>query len=207
MSAKRTALVITGWWVSGGVQTTPQAVAKYPICYNRGIDWIASRCVAEPLARLFLLENHMNQSIVNKYFEALEALLTAGTTYAKAVKALIPEFAKASPEEKDAIRNRVAQVIGKMYGVKPKVMEKGINKGLLGFDAHGSKAESNARDFMRDNFKITKKVVGKSPTKKVSAKVDEAEELLKQLYSLSKKDQARFDVLYTNDKKAKARAK
>jgi hypothetical protein len=207
LSAKRTALVILGWWVSGGVQTTPQAVAKYPICYNRGIDWIASRCVAEPLARLFLLENQMNQSIVNNYFKALEALLSAGATYAQALHELKAEYDKAKPAEQTEIRNRVAQVIGKKYGVKPKIMEKGINKGLLGFNAHGSKEESNARDFMRDNFAITKKVVGKKPTTKVSAKVDEAEELLKQLYSLSKKDQARFDVLYTNDKKAKARAK
>jgi hypothetical protein len=134
----------------------------------------------------------MNQSIVNKYFEALEALLLAGTTYAKAVKALIPEFAKASPEEKDAIRNRVAQVIGKKYGVKPKIMEKGINKGLLGFDAHGSKAESNARDFMRDNFSITKVVVGKKPTTKVSKKVDKVEVALELVESMTKAEQDKF---------------
>ena len=135
----------------------------------------------------------MNQAIVNKYFVALEALLTAGTTYAQAVKALIPEYNKASPEDKKAIRNRVAQVIGKKYGVKPKIMEKGINKGLLGFDAHGSKAESNARDFMKDNFVVTKKVVGKSPTKKaVSKKVDKVEQALELVESLSKAEQAVF---------------
>jgi hypothetical protein len=144
---------------------------------------------------------HMNATIVNNYFASLEKLLKAGTEYAKAVKSLIPEYAKASPEEKDAIRNRVAQVIGKMYGVKPKIMERGSNKGLLGFDQYGSKAESSARAFMRDNFKVTAKKKA-TATPKVSPKVDEAEALLKQLYSLSKKDQARFDVLYTNDKKA-----
>jgi hypothetical protein len=135
----------------------------------------------------------MNQAIVNKYFVALEALLTAGTTYAQAVKALIPEYNKASPEDKKAIRNRVAQVIGKKYGVKPKIMEKGSNKGLLGFDAHGSKAESNARDFMRDNFVVTKKVVGKSPTKKlVVKKVDLVEQALELVESLTKAQQAVF---------------
>ena len=134
----------------------------------------------------------MNQAIVNQYFKALEALLLAGTTYAKAVKALIPEYNKASPEDRDAIRNRVAQVIGKMYGVKPKVMEKGINKGLLGFDAHGSKAESNARDFMRDNFVITKVVVGKKPTTKTSTKVDRVEQALALVESLSKAEQQKF---------------
>jgi hypothetical protein len=134
----------------------------------------------------------MNQAIVNQYFKALEALLLAGTTYAKAVKALIPEYNKASPEDRDAIRNRVAQVIGKMYGVKPKVMEKGINKGLLGFNAHGSKAESNARDFMRDNFVITKVVVGKKPTTKTSTKVDRVEQALALVESLSKAEQQKF---------------
>ena len=134
----------------------------------------------------------MNATIVNQYFKALEALLTAGTTYAQAIKALVPEYKKASPEEKDAIRNRVAQVVGKKYGVKPKLMEKGINKGLLGFDAHGSKAESNARDFMRDNFKIEKVVVGKKPTTKISPKVDKVEQALALVESLSKAEQAKF---------------
>jgi hypothetical protein len=134
----------------------------------------------------------MNATIVNQYFKALEALLTAGTTYAQAVKALIPEYNKASPEEKDAIRNRVAQVIGKKYGVKPKLMEKGINKGLLGFDAHGSRAESNARDFMRDNFKVTKVVKGGSKKAVVSKQVDRVEQALALVESLSKAEQAKF---------------
>ena len=134
----------------------------------------------------------MNATIVNNYFKALEALLIAGANYAQAIKALIPEYNKASPEDKDAIRNRVAQFIGKKYGVKPKVMEKGINKGLLGFNAHGSKAESNARDFMRDNFSITKVVVGKKPTTKVSKKVDKVEQALALVESLTKAEQAKF---------------
>jgi hypothetical protein len=132
----------------------------------------------------------MNATIVNNYFKALEALLLAGTTYAKAVKALIPEYNKASPEEKDAIRNRVAQVIGKKYGVKPKVMEKGSNKGLLGFDQHGTTAEKNARAFMKDNFNTTPKK--KASTPKVSKKIDLVEEALALVESLTKAQQAVF---------------
>jgi predicted transcriptional regulator len=134
----------------------------------------------------------MNASIVNKYFVALEALLTAGTTYAQAVKALIPEFAKASPEEKNAIRNRVAELIGKKYGVKPKIMEKGENKGLLGFDQHGSKAESSARTFMKDNFKITKKKKGSATSSTTRKKVDKVEQALALVESLTKAEQAKF---------------
>jgi predicted transcriptional regulator len=134
----------------------------------------------------------MNATIVNNYFKALEALLTAGTTYAQAVKALIPEYNKASDEDKKAIRNRVAQVVGKKYGVKPKIMEKGVNKGLLGFDAHGSKAESNARDFMRDNFNTTPKKKASATSSTVSKKVDKVEQALALVESLSKAEQVKF---------------
>ena len=134
----------------------------------------------------------MNATIVSSYFNALEALLLAGTTYAKAVKALIPEYNKANDEDKKAIRNRVAQVIGKKYGVKPKLMEKGINKGVLGFDQHGSEAESSARAFMRNNFKVTKVVKGGKKTTKVSPKVDKVEQALVLVESLSKAEQAKF---------------
>jgi predicted transcriptional regulator len=134
----------------------------------------------------------MNASIVNKYFVALEALLTAGTTYAQAVKALIPEYAKASLEEKNAIRNRVAELIGKKYGVKPKIMEKGDNKGLLGFDQHGSKAESSARTFMKDNFKITKKKKASATSSTTRKKVDKVEQALALVESLTKAEQAKF---------------
>lgn len=134
----------------------------------------------------------MNATIVNNYFKALEALLTAGTTYAQAVKALIPEYAKANDEDKKAIRNRVAQVIGKKYGVKPKLMEKGSNKGLLGFDQHGSTAEANARAFMRDNFKVTAKKKASATSSTVSKKVDKVEQALVLVESLSKTEQAIF---------------
>jgi hypothetical protein len=134
----------------------------------------------------------MNATIVNNYFKALEALLTAGTTYAQAVKALIPEYAKANDEDKKAIRNRVAQVIGKKYGVKPKLMEKGSNKGLLGFDQHGSKAESSARAFMRDNFKVTPKKKATATSSTVSKKVDKVEQALALVESLTKAEQAKF---------------
>jgi hypothetical protein len=133
----------------------------------------------------------MNATIVNNYFASLEALLKAGTDYAKAVKALIPEWRKASPEERNVIRNRVAEVIGKKYGVKPKLMEKGSSKGLLGFDQHGSTAESSARAFMRNNFKVTP-TKKKGSTPKVRAKVDPVEQALELVESLSKAQQDKF---------------
>jgi hypothetical protein len=150
----------------------------------------------------------MNQSVITQFFSSLEKFLTAGTEYGLALKKLAPLYNKAKPAEQIEIRNRVVQLVGKKYGAKPIMLEAGAYKGSLGFDSRGDDAQRKARAFLRNNFNV-KVVVDKSstPKAKVSAQVDEAEALLKQLYSLSKKVQARFDVLYTNDKKAKARAK
>ena len=150
----------------------------------------------------------MNQSVITQFFSSLEKFITAGTEYGLALKRLAPLYNKAKPAEQIEIRNRVVQLVGKKYGAKPIMLEAGAYKGSLGFDSRGDDAQRKARAFLRNNFNV-KVVVDKSstPKAKVSAQVDEAEALLKQLYSLSKKVQARFDVLYTNDKKAKARAK
>jgi hypothetical protein len=151
--------------------------------------------------------NATNQVVVSKFFSSLEKFITAGTEYGLALQKLAPLYNKAKPAEQIEIRNRVVQLVGKKYGAKPTMLEAGAYKGSLGFDSRGDDAQRKARAFLRNNFNV-KVVVDKSSTQpKVSAQIDEAEALLKQLYSLSKKDQARFDVLYTNDKKAKARAK
>ena len=134
----------------------------------------------------------MNATIVKQYFDSLEKLLKAGADYAEALKKMASEYNKASPEEKDAIRNRVAQVIGSKYGVKPKIMEKGINKGLLGFDQHGSQDEKNARAFMRDNFSITIKKAKGSAEPKGSAQEDLVEKALALVESLTKAQQQKF---------------
>jgi hypothetical protein len=148
----------------------------------------------------------LNQVVVNQFFSSLEKFITAGTEYGEALKKLAPLYNKAKPAEQIEIRNRVVQLVGKKYGAKPTMLEAGAYKGSLGFDSRGDDAQRKARAFLRNNFNV-KVAVDKSSTPKVSAQIDEANELLKKLYSLSKKDQARFDVLYTNDKKAKARAK
>ena len=93
--------------------------------------------------------------------------------------------------------------IGKYKKVKPKRLEKGAYKGYLGFDAHGSDAENQARTMLQYYFPSKPKQSNGSAQPQVSKQVDKVEELLKQLYSLSKKDQARFDVLYHNDKKGR----
>ena len=131
--------------------------------------------------------------VVSHFLSQLENLINANNTYQQALKELTPLYNKAKPTEQAEIRNSVATLIGVKYGVVPKIMEQGANKGLLGFDAHGSKAESNARDFMRDNFNVSKPVVGKKPTKKTTRKsVDKVSKLVAEYESLSKVERRRF---------------
>lgn len=142
----------------------------------------------------------VNQVVVNQFFSSLEKFITAGTEYGLALKKLAPLYNKAKPAEQIEIRNRVVQVVGKKYGATPMLLEAGAYKGSLGFDSRGDDAQRKARAFLRNNFNV-KVVVDKSstPKPKVSAKVDEAEALLKQLYSLDKKVQSRFLALLKQD--------
>lgn len=150
--------------------------------------------------------NTSHQAVVQIFCTKLQAHLDSGDELRKALNKVKPIFDKAKVEQQIAMRDPVAVLIGKYKKVKPIRLEKGDYKGYLGFDAHGTAEENQARTMLQYYFPSKKKAVS-TATPKSSAQVDEVEELLKQLYSLSKKEQARFDVLYTNDKKAKARAK
>ena len=150
--------------------------------------------------------NTSHQAVVQIFCTKLQAHLDSGDELRKALNKVKPIFDKAKVEQQIAMRDPVAVLIGKYKKVKPIRLEKGDYKGYLGFDAHGTAEENQARTMLQYYFPSKKKAVS-TATPKGTAQVDEVEELLKQLYSLSKKEQARFDVLYTNDKKAKARAK
>ena len=142
------------------------------------------------------------QAVVQNFCTELEGFIKKGFELKKALNAVVPVYNRATPEQQIEMRDEVAKLIGRLKGVKPKRLESGAYKGHLGFDAHGTDAENQARTMLQYYFPSKIKSAGSNTTPKVSAQVDEAEELLKKLYSLSKKDQARFDVLYTNDKKA-----
>ena len=146
--------------------------------------------------------NTVHKAVVQNYCTKLEAHIKSGMELRKALQQLVPVFNKATAEQQLAIRNEVAQLIGKLKGIKPKLMEKGIYKGSLGFDAHGSEIDNQARVMMQ-TYLPSKPKKAKSSTQQVAKQVDAVEALLATLYKLSAKEQARFDVLYTKDKKAK----
>jgi alkyl hydroperoxide reductase subunit AhpC len=104
-----------------------------------------------------------------------------------------PLYDVAKPEQQLAVRIRFAELIGKENGIKP-IM---TNRGDVGFDRK-TKIGDAARKML--SYYFPAKVKTATPaTPKVSKQVDEAEELLKQLYSLSKKVQTRFITLLEQD--------
>lgn len=149
--------------------------------------------------------NKSQKAVVQNYCTKLKDFIKAGYALRKGMKALVPVFNKASAVEQLAIRSEVAKLIAELKGIKPKLMEKGAYKGSLGFDAHGTDEENQARVMMQTYLPCKKKKA--SSVQPVAKQVDEAEELLKRLYAMSKKVQDRFDYLYEQDKKAKRRAK
>jgi septum formation topological specificity factor MinE len=149
--------------------------------------------------------NTVQQAVVQNLCTKLQAHLDSGDALKVAIAKVKPEYNKASPEIQIEMRNEIAKVIGKYKGIKPKVMEKGDYKGYLGFDAHGSEEENQARSMLGYYFPAKKKKAKPSSTQQVAKQVDDVEAILAMLYKLSAKEQQRFDVLYTKDKKAKAR--
>lgn len=124
--------------------------------------------------------NNAVQNFLNRF----EQLIESTKSYQQALAELKPLFDKAKPTEQIEIRNSVATLVGMKYGVVPKVMTQGANKGLLGFDAHGTQAEKQARDVLRKGFPTTtKKTVGSKPT--VSKAKDPVAKLLTQFKALT----------------------
>ncbi len=144
--------------------------------------------------------NSIQQAVVQNFCTKLQAHLATGDALKVACAKVKPIYDKAKLEEQIAMRDSVAQVIGKYKGVKPKLMEKGAYKGFLGFDAHGTESENQARVMLQYYFPIKKKAKPNS-VQQVAKQVDAVEELLAQLYKLSKKEQDRFHKLYSNDRR------
>lgn len=139
------------------------------------------------------------QVVVQNFCTLLKNHIESGLKLRKALQAVVPIYNKATPEQQIAMRDEVAQLIGRLKGVKPKRLKSGVYRGHLGFDAHGSAEENQARVMLQDYFPIGIKKKKGSSQQQVSKQVDEVEELLKKLYSLSKPQQQRFRKLYLND--------
>lgn len=148
-------------------------------------------CMPSQPARLFLLENQMNQ--ITTYINAVSAHIKAGKTLRQALEALAPIYNKAKFDDQQAIRMQVAQLVGKESGIKPII----TNRGSVSFDRKTKKGDAARK--MLDYYLPTKLKTKAKP--KVSKQIDVVEQLLEKLYSLSKAEQARFRKLLASDSK------
>jgi hypothetical protein len=96
-----------------------------------------SRCVAEPLARLFVFKesimNQIQKAVVQTFCTKLYGYIESGVVLRDAMLALMPVYNKADVEAQHEMRNMVVRVIGDIKKVKPIVLPKGKYAGALGF--------------------------------------------------------------------------
>jgi predicted SPOUT superfamily RNA methylase MTH1 len=137
--------------------------------------------------------NASHQAVVQNFCTKLQAHLDSGDELRKALSKVKPIFDSAKVEQQIAMRDPVAVLIGKYKKVKPKRLEKGDYKGYLGFDAHGSAEENQARTMLQYYFpnKKKKKAVN-TATPKGSAQVDVVEKALELVESMTKAQQDKF---------------
>jgi hypothetical protein len=144
--------------------------------------------------------NASHQAVVQNFCTKLQAHLDSGDELRKALNKVKPIFDKAKPEQQIAMRDPVAVLIGKYKKVKPIRLEKGAYKGYLGFDAHGSAEENQARTMLQYYFPSKIKSAGSTATPKVSAQEDLVEKALELVESLTKAQQDRFFARVTRKK-------
>ena len=141
------------------------------------------------------------QAVVQNFCTELEGFIKQGFKLKKALEAVVPVYNRATTEQQIEMRDEVAKLIGRLKGVKPKRLESGAYKGRLGFDAHGSAEENQAREWLGRYFPITvkKKKKGSSP-QPVAKQVDLVEKALELVESLTKAQQDKFFARVTRKK-------
>lgn len=140
------------------------------------------------------------QAVVQNFCTELEGFIKKGFELKKALNAVVPVYNQATPEQQIEMRDEVAKLIGRLKGVKPKRLESGAYKGHLGFDAHGTDTENQARTMLQYYFPISIKKKKGSSSQPVSKKVDKVEFALAYVEALTKAEQDKFFSRVTRKK-------
>jgi hypothetical protein len=141
------------------------------------------------------------QAVVQNFCTELEGFIKQGFKLKKALEAVVPVYNRATTEQQIEMRDEVAKLIGRLKGVKPKRLESGAYKGRLGFDAHGSAEENQARTMLQYYFPIKVVPKGKKGSQQPVAKqVDLVEKALELVESLTKAQQDKFFARVTRKK-------
>jgi hypothetical protein len=121
------------------------------------------------------------------YINAINAHINSRIAIADAQQKFVVAYNAMTRDEQGDARNAIARLISQRTGVKPVVMTKGGNKGLLGFTSKqaGGSAKSEAARAMFVYY-TPKVVVEKSSTKKTVRKsTDPVQLLLKKFEGLT----------------------
>jgi type II secretory pathway component PulF len=140
------------------------------------------------------------QAVVQNFCTELEGFIKKGFELKKALNAVVPVYNRATPEQQIEMRDEVAKLIGRLKGVKPKRLESGAYKGHLGFDAHGTDTENQARTMLQYYFPISIKKKKGSSSQPVAKQVDLVEQALALVESLTKAQQEKFRTRVTYKK-------
>ena len=140
------------------------------------------------------------QAVVQNFCTELEGFIKQGFKLKKALEAVVPVYNRATPEQQIEMRDEVAKLIGRLKGVKPKRLESGAYKGHLGFDAHGTDTENQARTMLQYYFPISIKKKKGSSSQPVAKQVDLVEQALALVESLTKAQQEKFRTRVTYKK-------
>jgi hypothetical protein len=123
---------------------------------------------------------------INTYINAVNAHITQRIAISKAQAEFVTAYNEMTREGQSEARNAIARIIEARTGVKAIELEKGANKGLLGFTAKqaGGTDQSEAARAML-NYYLPKRIVEKSPTTRVRKSVDPVALLLKKFASMT----------------------
>jgi hypothetical protein len=119
---------------------------------------------------------------LNKLLASITALHNANLDHKAELEKLKPLYDKATPDEQAIIRNAVAQLIGRLYKVKPIMLK----TGTLGFDRTSSASKALRRALPVD------KLSTKKPKKTTRKATDPVSQLVTKYESLSKIERRRF---------------
>jgi hypothetical protein len=122
------------------------------------------------------------QQQLNKLLASIVKLHDASQDYKAELEKLKPLYDKATPDEQVEIRNAVAQLIGKLYKVKPKLLK----TGALGFDRDTAVSKAFRRTLPVDTLSTKKK----AKTTRKSA--DPVAQLVAKYEAMSKIERRRF---------------
>jgi hypothetical protein len=121
------------------------------------------------------------QQQLNKLLASITALHNASKDYKAELDKFKPLYDSATPDEQKVIRNAVAQLVGKLYAVKPIMLK----TGTLGFERTSPASKALRRVLPVDKLST-------KPSKTTRKSVDPVQVLANKFAKLSKVEQRRF---------------